>query len=219
MSDTRVSAPDLMPSLVQAVVFDLGNVLITWDPHPAIAREVGAEEAARFLADQGFDFMAWNHLQDAGRSWDQGEDAAVAAHPHWERAIRAYRAHFGVSLVGAIEDSVTILRELHAAGIRLYGLTNWSVELFPAARSRFDFLDLFEDIVISGQEGVAKPDPEIFSILRERVGHDLDGCIFIDDSPANIKAAGEAGLDAILFTDTGHLREDLVLRGLPLSHG
>jgi 2-haloacid dehalogenase len=203
---------------VEAVIFDLGNVLITWDPHPAIAKAVGAEQATRFLADEDFDFMSWNHEQDAGRSWDGGEDAAVASHPHWEGAIRAYRANFGDSLVGAIEDSVQILRELHAAGIPLFGLTNWSVELFPEALGRFDFLGLFEDIIVSGHEGVAKPDPQIFTILRQRVGHALDGCIFVDDSPANIRAAGEAGLDGILFTDTGHLRQDLLLRGLPLSH-
>jgi 2-haloacid dehalogenase len=203
---------------VDAVVFDLGNVLITWDPYPAIAKAVGREQAARFLADGTFDFMAWNHQQDAGRSWDGGEDAAVRSHPHWEEAIRAYRANFGDSLVAAIEDSVQILRELHAAGIPLYGLTNWSMELFPVARERFDFLALFEDIIVSGEEGVAKPDPEIFDILAERIGHTLVGCIFIDDSPANVEAAGEAGLDAILFTDTGHLRRDLLVRGLPLSH-
>ena len=202
---------------VDAVVFDLGNVLITWDPHPAIAKGVGQEQATRFLADQAFDFMAWNHQQDAGRSWDGGEDAAVTSHPHWERAIRAYRANFGESLVGAIEDTVQILRELHAAGIPLYGLTNWSEELFPVARDRFDFLDLFEDIIVSGQEGVGKPDPEIFEILRERIGHGLGDCVFVDDNLPNIEAAREAGLDAILFTDAGHLREDLAVRGLPLS--
>jgi len=203
---------------VDAVIFDLGGVLITWDPHPAIAKAVGEEEATRFLEDEAFDFLAWNRQQDAGRSWDGGEDLASTSHPHWEGAIRAYRANFGESLVGTIEDTAQILRELHAVGIPLYGLTNWSAELFPQARNRFDFLDLFEDIIVSGEEGVAKPDPEIFEILRERIGHPLDGCIFIDDSPANIETAGEAGLDAILFTDTGHLREDLRLRGLPLSH-
>ena len=203
---------------VDAVVFDLGNVLITWDPHPAIARAVGQEQATRFLADQGFDFMAWNQRQDAGRSWDGAEDVAVKSHPQWEGAIRGYRANFGESLVGSIEDTVQILRELHAAGIPLYGLTNWSEELFPPARNRFDFLDLFDDIIVSGEEGVAKPDPGIFEILRNRIGHALVGCVFIDDNPANIEAAGEAGLDAILFTDTGHLREDLLVRGLPLSH-
>jgi 2-haloacid dehalogenase len=213
----ELSGSDPAPAKVDAVIFDLGNVLITWDPHPAIAKAVGAEQATHFLADEEFDFMAWNHQQDAGRSWDGGEDAAVVTHPHWEPAIRGYRANFGASLVGAIEDTVQILRELHAAGIPLFGLTNWSAELFPVALDRFDFLDLFEDIIVSGREGVAKPDPRIFEILQERIGHSLGRCIFIDDGPLNIRAAGEAGLDAILFTDTGHLRDDLRLRGLPLS--
>jgi 2-haloacid dehalogenase len=217
-ADTRLSGPESAPTRVNAVVFDLGNVLITWDPHAAIARAVGQEQATRFMADPAFDFMAWNHLQDSGRPWDLGEDEATARHPHWEPAIRAYRANFGASLLGPIDDTVQILLELHAAGIPLYGLTNWSVELFPVARRRFPFLDLFEDIVISGEEGVAKPDPEIFRILRERVGHAFGSSVFVDDSPANIQAAAEAGLDAILFTDTGHLREDLLARGLPLSH-
>lgn len=213
--------PDTLPgsASVEAVIFDLGNVLISWDPLPAIAMTVGVQQATRFLADEEFDFMAWNHRQDAGRPWAEGEAAAVTSHPQWEPAIRAYRSNFRESLVGAIEDSVQILGELHAAGIPLYGLTNWSRELFPVALQRFDFLDLFEDIIVSGQEGVAKPDPEIFKILHSRIGRSLDRCIFIDDSLPNVKAAGQAGLDAILFTDTGHLREDLVVRGLPLSPG
>ena len=205
------------PAPVEAVVFDLGNVLISWDPHPAIAKAVGVEQATRFLADEDFGFMAWNHHQDAGRSWDEAERAAVISHPHWEPAIRAYRANYPDSLVGAIEDTVQILRELHAAGIPLFALTNWSEELFPAALGRFDFLGLFDDIIVSGQEGLAKPDPRIFEILQERIGCRLADCIFIDDTPWNIEAAVEAGLDAILFTDTGHLREDLAVRGLPLS--
>lgn len=214
---TGPSDGDLAPARVEAVIFDLGNVLITWDPHKAIAKAVGAEAAERFLADADFDFLAWNHEQDSGRPWDEGEAAAVALHPHWEPAIRAYRAYFEESLVGAIEDTVAILRELKAAGIPLFGLTNWSRDLFPVARNRFEFLDLFQDIIVSGEEGVAKPDPRIFDILQKRIGHSLDGCIFIDDGPLNIQAAGEAGLDAILFTDTGHLREDLLVRCLPLS--
>lgn len=214
-------APDpvrnLAPETVHAVVFDLGNVLITWDPLPAVARAVGERQAALFLSDQDFDFMAWNQAQDAGRSWGEAEEVAVTAHPQWEPAIRGYRENFPFSLVGAIQDTVDVLHELHAAGIRLYALTNWSRELFPLALDRFDFLDLFEDIIVSGQEGVAKPDPEIFAILRERIGHGLGDCIFIDDSAPNIEAAREAGLDAILFTDTGHLRKDLHARGLPVA--
>jgi len=208
---------DLVAAPVAAVVFDLGNVLIAWDPHPAIARAVGAQEAARFLADEGFNFTAWNHEQDAGRSWHEAEEVAVTSHPHWEPAIRAYRENFPDSLVGAIEGTVQVLRELHAAGLRLFALTNWSKELFPAALSRFAFLGLFEDIIVSGEEGVAKPDPAIFTILQERIGSALADCIFIDDSPSNVRAAAEAGLNAILFTDVGNLREGLAVRGLPLS--
>ena len=212
LHDTEVA---LAP--VHAVVFDLGGVLIAWDPLRAITKAVGAEQAARFLADDDFDFTAWNRAQDAGRSWLEGEAVAVASHPHWESAIRGYRENFADSLVGAIEDTVQVLLELHGAGIRLFALTNWSKELFPVALHRFAFLDLFEDVIVSGEEGVAKPDPRIFEILQERIGHTLAGCLFIDDSPPNIKAASDAGLDAILFSDTGHLREDLAVRGLPLS--
>ena len=201
------------------VIFDLGGVLITWDPRPAIARVVGDEEATRFLSDKGFDFPTWNYQQDAGRSWDQAEAVAVRSHPHWAEAIRAYRVNFRESMTGAIEDTVQIVRELHAAGIPLYALTNWSSELFPQALIRYGFLDLFKDIIVSGDEGVAKPDPEIFDILEKRIGQPLDGCIFVDDSPANITAAAQAGLDAVHFTDTGHLRHDLLVRGLPLSPG
>jgi 2-haloacid dehalogenase len=213
----EVSGSDVAPAPVAAVVFDLGNVLITWDPYPAVAKAVGAEQAARFLADEDFDFMAWNHQQDAGRTWAEGEQAAVTSHPRWEPAIRGYRENFPDSLVGAIEDTVQILRELHAAGIPLYALTNWSKETFPEALKRFDFLDVFDDIIVTGEEGVAKPDPKIFEILQKRIGHSLGDCIFIDDSARNIEAAAKAGLDAILFSDTGHLREDLSVRGLPLS--
>lgn len=215
--DAEVSDPGLKPAPVDAVVFDLGNVLIAWDPHPAIAKAVGTDMATRFLADEEFDFAAWNHQQDAGRSWDDAERLAVGSHPHWERAIRGYRENFPDSIIGAIEDTVQVLRELHSAGIRLYAVTNWSKELFPVARRRFDFLGLFEDIIVSGDEGIAKPDSEIFEILEKRIGHSLRGCVFIDDSSRNVEAAGRAGLDAILFTDTGHLREDLTARGLPLA--
>jgi 2-haloacid dehalogenase len=200
----------------EAVVFDLGNVLIRWDPHPAVARGVGAEEATRFLTADDFDFLAWNHLQDSGRDWATAEAAVSRSHPHWHRHALAYRAHFGDSLVGAVEDNVAVLRDLHAAGVPLTALTNWSAELFPQALDRFDFLRLFDDIVVSGAEGVAKPDPRVFAVLRERVGRPLERCVFVDDSPANAAAAAEAGLDAILFDGRTPLRPQLRERGLPV---
>ena len=200
----------------EAVVFDLGNVLIRWDPRPAIAAAVGDEEASRFLSAPDFDFAAWNHAQDAGRPWAQAEDDATRSHPHWREHILGYRDNFARSLLGPVESSVEVVEELHEHGVPLFALTNWSAELFPLAMENYGFLALFDDIVVSGDVGVAKPAPAIFEVLARRIGHPLDRCVFIDDSPANVAAATAAGLDAILFTDTGHLREDLRERGLPL---
>lgn len=202
---------------MDAVVFDLGNVLIRWDPHPAIAAGVGPAEATRFLTADDFDFGTWNREQDAGRPWEQAEAAVAASHPHWREHAAAYRTHFARSIEHQIDDSVTILHELHSAGVPLFALTNWSGELFPVARARYPFLRLFEDIVISGDERVAKPDPKIFGILQRRVGRPLQHCVYVDDSSANVDAARGAGLDAVLFSDTGHLRADLTARGLPLA--
>lgn len=211
-------AAEPAPRPADAVVFDLGNVLIRWDPVPAVAAAVGVERAAAFLADSSFDFTAWNHANDAGRPWAEAEQAALASHPHYAEEVLAYREHFGASLVEEISGTVEILRELHAAQVPLFALTNWSAELFPVALDRFAFLDLFEDIIVSGEEGVAKPDPQIFEVLEERVCHraGLDDCIFIDDSPANVLAALETGIDAIHFTGADHLRDDLIARGVPL---
>lgn len=200
------------------MVFDLGNVLIRWDPVAAIAAAVGTERAVAFVADPDFDFAAWNHANDAGRTLAEAEETAVESHPHYAEEILAYREHFDASLVGEVPGSVAILRELHDRQVPLFALTNWSADLFPVALERFDFLELFEDIIVSGEEGVAKPDPEIFEVLEERIRHraGLDDCIFIDDSIANVLAASETGIDAVHFTGAEHLREDLIVRGLPL---
>jgi 2-haloacid dehalogenase len=198
-----------------AVVFDLGNVLIAWDPHPAVAAGLGDEEATRFLAADDLDFMAWNHQQDLGRSFVDAEDELSRTHPHWHEHALAYRANFGLSL-SAMPDNVAVLRDLHAAGVPLFALTNWSAELFPQARARFDFLELFEDIVVSGAERVAKPDPAVYALLERRTGRPLASCVFVDDSAANVEAAATAGLDAVHLTPRVSLRRELRDRGLPV---
>ncbi len=110
-----------------------------------------------------------------------------------------------------------MLRDLHAAGVPLFALTNWSAELFPLAWERFDFLALFRDIVVSGVERLAKPDPAVFEVLRHRMGRDLAGSVFVDDSARNVAAAAQAGLDTLHYRGAATpVRAHLRARGLPV---
>ena len=206
-----MTTPDGVPS---GVVFDLGNVLIDWQPYAAIAAGVGPEEARRFLDADDFDFMAYNHGPDSGLDWDTAEAEVARTHPHWLEHARAYRSHFPASLVGEVPGSVGVVRDLHSAGVAMWGLTNWSHELFPHGLAAFPFLGLLEDVVVSGTEGVAKPDPAVFVIVRQRTGTPLERLVFVDDRPDNVAAAAAAGMDALVFTDAGRLRADLRERGL-----
>jgi 2-haloacid dehalogenase len=198
------------------VIWDIGNVLILWDARPAIVAGVGPEEAERFLSAEDFDFMAWNHLQDAGGNWAEAEAAVRRDHPHWERHAVAYRENFEQSLLGEVPGTHDIVRELYDAGVPMFGLTNWSHELFPHAPRLYPILDLLNDIVVSGTEKVAKPDPAIFDIAVARSGLPAEDLVFVDDSEKNVAAALEYGLDGILFTGADDLRAQLRERGLPV---
>lgn len=198
--------------MIDGVVFDLGNVLIDWQPEAAIAAAVGTEEARAFLA--AFAFREWNHQQDAGRPFAESEADAIAAHPQWREHIVSYRANFPLSLAGEITGTVEILRELHRRGVSLYALTNWAAETFPHAEERYPWLDLFEFVVVSGRERVAKPDRRIFEIVVDRSGRRAETLLFVDDSEANVVGAREAGLHAVRFTGPEELRDDLASRGL-----
>jgi 2-haloacid dehalogenase len=204
------------PATPTGVVLDLGNVLIDWDPSAAIAAGVGADEARRFLEATDFDFMAYNHGPDSGGSWDAAEAEVARTHPHWVEHALAYRANFAASLLGEVPGTVDLVRELHAAGIPLFGLTNWSDELYPHAPATFDFLALLDDVIVSGTEGVAKPDPRVYAIVAERAGLPLDRLVFVDDRADNVAAATAVGMDGIVFTGAGTLRTDLRARGLPV---
>jgi 2-haloacid dehalogenase len=206
----------LRPTAPAGVVFDLGNVLIQWDPYAAIAAGVGPVEARRFLDADDFDFLAWNHGPDSGARWADAEAEVRRTHPHWADHALAYRANFTASLVGEVPGTVDIVRDLRRHRVPLFGLTNWSDELYPHAPATFAFLGLLDDVIVSGTEGVAKPDPRVFEILSARSGHPLDRLVFIDDSPANVAAAAGVGRDAILFAEADSLRLELRTRGLPV---
>jgi 2-haloacid dehalogenase len=196
-------------------VFDLGGVVVVWDPVPAVAAVVGQERAMHFVHDDEFDFGAWNYAQDAGRSWADAEAAATASHPDLAEEIAAYRPNFALSLRGLVPGTVGILRDLHDRGVRLVALTNWSAETIHHLPAVFpDVIALFDDVIVSGAEGVAKPDPEIFQILARRLGRSIEGVFYVDDSNRNVDAARTAGMDAVHFTDAATLLTELQKRAL-----
>jgi len=199
---------------IDAVVFDLGGVLLDWNPRHLYRRLFGedVEGMERFLAEVVT--PDWNEKQDAGRSWDEAIAEAIASHPQHAALIRAYRERWEEMLGEPLSDSVTVLNELRGTGVRLYAITNWSQSTFPYGLARYPFLQWFEDIVVSGREGVIKPDPAIFRLLISRSGIKASRSVFIDDTPKNVAAASLLGFHAIHFCNAVQLRRDLVSLGL-----
>jgi len=195
-------------------VFDLGGVLIEWDPRHLYRRLFAGDEAAmeQFLATVCT--PEWNRCQDAGRSFAEAEAEAIARHPDKRALIAAWREHFDEMVPGAIAGTVAVLARLHARAVPLYALSNWSAETFALSRARFPFLEWFRGIVISGQEGIIKPDPRIFALLLERYGIDPARAVFIDDVPANTAAAEACGMHAITFASPAQLTGELEALGL-----
>jgi 2-haloacid dehalogenase len=198
---------------VRAVVFDLGGVLIDWDPR-YLYRKLFDDEAAmeRFLATVCT--TEWNAQHDRGRPFAEGVAELVARHPEHAAAIVAWQERFLEMLAGDIAGTVQLLAELRDGGRRLYALSNWSAETFRLARGRFPFLEWFDGMVISGEERLAKPDREIFELLLERFALDPAATLFVDDVHANVAAAASLGLDTVLFRDPAQLRRELAARGL-----
>ncbi len=194
------------------VIFDLGGVVLKWEPERAYQRVLPADQVAEFMAE--IDFWTWNRLQDAGGGFDVGEQDLIDRFPDSSDAIRAYRLHFDEALTGMVDGTGAVIAELAQAGVRLIALTNWSAETFPRALSRFAMLNRFEGIVVSGTERLAKPDPAIFELVCRRYRLDPARCVFVDDSAANIEAARRLGITALDFSDAVTLRTDFVKLGL-----
>jgi 2-haloacid dehalogenase len=197
-----------------AVVFDLGGVLIDWNPRYLYRRLFPGDEAAMETFLDEVTTAEWNSQQDAGRPWNEAVESLTREHPEQAELIAAYRDRWLETLGEAIEPTVAILDELRRAGIRLFALSNWSAETFPVARPRYPFLEWFERIVISGEVGITKPDERVYRHLLERYGLDPASTVFIDDSEANVTAAQKIGMIAIRFEDGTALRRALVDLGL-----
>ena len=201
---------------IEVVVFDLGGVLVDWNPR-YLYRGLFEDDAAMesFLANVCS--PAWNERQDAGRLWREAIDELIARHPDQAAMITAYRHRWPEMLRGDMPETVEVLKELKHAGLRLYALTNWSHETFPIARGRFPFLGWFDGIVVSGEERLIKPDAAIFHRLLTRYDIVPARAVYIDDSPINVSAAAEIGFRGLRFVDAQKLRHDLMALGLPIA--
>lgn len=200
---------------VDAVLLDLGNVLVGWDPAVPYAGRAPDLDVDELFAETGF--LALNRRADAGEPWAALVAEVAAAMPHHAASVRLYVDHFADSLTGPVPGSAAIVEELHAAGVRLLGLSNWSAELFGHAEPAAPAIGLLEAVLVSGEVRLAKPDPAIFELARERFGLDPARTVFVDDAPANVAAAAAVGFDAVRFVDADRLRRDLRARGLPLA--
>jgi 2-haloacid dehalogenase len=207
-------SPDAAARRRSVVVFDVGGVLLEWDPRHLYRKLFDGDDDAmeEFLGNVCT--VEWNERQDAGRTFADAAAELLPAHADKAHLIDAFGRRFDEMIPGAIEETVDILRELKRAGVPLYAVTNWSAETFPSAQQRFDFLAEFDGIVVSGEEGVIKPDPRIFRILLERYDIPADAAVFIDDNPANAEAATNLGIHGIHFRSAAELRGELVALGL-----
>jgi len=196
------------------VIFDLGGVLIDWDPRYLYRKLLSSEdEVERFLAEVCT--PAWNARQDAGRTWAEAVAELTAKHPDHAELIAAFDKRWGETIGGAIPGTVEILRRLRDRGVRLLALTNWSAEKFDLTFPRFEWLSWFEGIVVSGRERLVKPDPQLFQILLDRYDVEPDEAVYIDDVHHNVEAAAGFGLTALLFTGPEKLSAELAALGLP----
>ena len=195
--------------MINTIIFDLGAVLIDWNPHYMYRTIFDDEEEMK-------DFLAtvctsdWNEEQDAGRTLQEGTDILVKQFPEHEANIRAFYSRWEEMLGEPLWDTVELLKQLKQSGkYKIYALTNWSAETFSVALQRYDFLNWFDGIVVSGEEKMRKPTPEFYQILLNRHYVKPEGALFIDDNYRNILAAEQMGIKSIHFKSAEDLKAEL----------
>lgn len=196
-------------------VFDLGGVLIDWNPRHLYRKLFDGDEHAMEQFLTTICTPSWNQQQDAGRSFAEGCALLKAVHPAAAHRIDAWFERYDEMLAGPIQGTVDILAELRAQGVPLYALSNWSVETFPFALKRFAFLKWFQGIMLSGEVGLVKPDTKIYELFLKTFAMDPATTVFVDDLQPNVEAAAALGMQAIWFTNPVALRAEL--RNLPFN--
>lgn len=199
---------------INALVFDLGGVLVDWNPEYLYKNIFPNPEERRWFLST-ICTLDWNEEQDAGRSLQEGTEFLVKKFPEHEMSIRAYYGRWKEMLGGPIHDTVEIFRELKFhTDLRLYALTNWSAETFPVALELYDFLHWFDGRLVSGEEGIRKPSPAIYQLLAERFNIEPQKAIYVDDNLRNVLPARELGFHGIHFQSPQQFRGELVELGV-----
>ena len=192
------------------IIFDFGNVLVKWEPERVYGEYFGDEAKTwwflRHVADND-----WRLRIDAGESQNACIAELQSKFPEYAEAISIYRDRWREMLTGEMPGMRQLLHELQAANYHLYGLTNWSMETFPEAREHFGILQMIDRYVVSGAEGLVKPDHRLFQVLLDRYGLKATDCTFVDDNAVNVEAARELGMTGIVFSNAENLRKELAL--------
>jgi 2-haloacid dehalogenase len=202
--------------MIKTVIFDLGGVLIDWNPDYLYKTIFDSEEEMKWFYDN-ICTPDWNEEQDAGRDLNEGTEILVKKFSEHEHNIRAYYSRWEEMLNGPIHDTVEIFKELKSSGsYQLLALTNWSHQTFPIALERFDFLHWFDGKVVSGEEKTRKPFLDIYEMVINRYHVDPASAVYIDDNARNLVPARELGMAAIHFKNSAQLKLDLKELGVNL---
>ena len=198
---------------VEAVVFDVGRVLYQWQLAHLFEKIVSDPDRLAKLLDEVVT-EEWHFEADAGRSLADMVPERIALYPDFEAEIRAYAARFNETIPGPVPGSHALVERLDARGIPLFAITNFGAEFWAGFRPTAPIFDRFGQIVVSGEEKLAKPDPAIFALAQDRFGKPAEAMLFIDDNPANVEAAAACGWQVHHFTQATALEGDLASRGL-----
>lgn len=197
-------------------VFDLGGVFIDWNPMHLFRKLFATEEEAQWFQDS-ICTKDWNLEFDAGDIYAEGVARLITRHPKYWREIQAYDLRWKETLGPFIDGTIAIHDELITAEVPTFAITNFSWEKWVSCLPDWPFLEKFDGVVVSGLEGLVKPDPRIYRLFCERYSLAPDACVFIDDSEPNVISARKFGMNAVHFRDPAQLRAELAAMGLPLK--
>ncbi|MEM7215949.1 MAG: HAD family phosphatase [Pseudomonadota bacterium] len=201
---------------MQAVVFDVGNVLIGWNPY-LVFRDLFKDDDRITAFLEEIEFHEWNLSLDRGRDWEEAVQSLSASYPRWEKQIRYFNDKWHLSISGEITDNVKVLNKLRESEVPVYAITNFAVQRWQETTTTYPFLKThFVDSVVSGEVKMIKPDPDIFELFLNRNDLEAAACIFIDDRADNVETASSLGFDCVLFQPETDLAGELRARGLPV---